>query len=351
MLQESMRTSQKWRLGTLLLLGPLIALLLSSCTPRSPLDETPIPIGTTEPSMEVPAPVTPPAVPLACGSETYFAIRKDGTLIGWGNNENGTLGGSDLHIPVTEPREIMTDIRAVSSGQWVTLMIDKENTLWGIGMDYFGHLGPDEDKQQPVRLMEDVVMASTSAWHCLALKGDGSLWCWGMGRNGVPGVYELVSQEYTPPEKIMDDVLYAVCYRNGGYAIKADHTLWEWGVVSSTPEKILEDVQYVQNCMAILTNGDMVTWAYTEDGERTEPELRLHDVACGMTGVAVQTDGTLYVETVSDSGSTYEAVIEDVEYAVTGAEYTLVLKQDGTLWTWNSAGEGDVSQIMDGIGF
>lgn len=30
---------------------------------------------------------------------------------------------------------------------------------------------------------------------------------------------------------------------------------------------------------------------------------------------------------------------------------TLVLKQDGTLWTWNSAGEGDVSQIMDGIGF
>ena len=60
MLQESMRTSQKWRLGTLLLLGPLIALLLSSCTPRSPLDETPIPIGTTEPSMEVPAPVTPP---------------------------------------------------------------------------------------------------------------------------------------------------------------------------------------------------------------------------------------------------------------------------------------------------
>ena len=246
MLQESMRTSQKWRLGTLLLLGPLIALLLSSCTPRSPLDETPIPIGTTEPSMEVPAPVTPPAVPLACGSETYFAIRKDGTLIGWGNNENGTLGGSDLHIPVTEPREIMTDIRAVSSGQWVTLMIDKENTLWGIGMDYFGHLGPDEDKQQPVRLMEDVVMASTSAWHCLALKGDGSLWCWGMGRNGVPGVYELVSQEYTPPEKIMDDVLYAVCYRNGGYAIKADHTLWEWGVVSSTPEKILEDVQYVQ---------------------------------------------------------------------------------------------------------
>ena len=148
MLQESMRTSQKWRLGTLLLLGPLIALLLSSCPPRSPLDETPIPIGTTEPSMEVPAPVTPPAVPLACGSETYFAIRKDGTLIGWGNNENGTLGGSDLHIPVTEPREIMTDIRAVSSGQWVTLMIDKENTLWGIGMDYFGHLGPDEDKQQ-----------------------------------------------------------------------------------------------------------------------------------------------------------------------------------------------------------
>ena len=103
--------------------------------------------------------------------------------------------------------------------------------------------------------------------------------------------------------------------------------------------------------MAILTNGDMVTWTYTEDGERTELELRLHDVACGMTGVAVQTDGTLYVETVSDSGSTYEAVIEDVEYAVTGAEYTLVLKQDGTLWTWNSAGEGDVSQIMDGIGF
>ena len=61
-----MRTSQKWRLGTLLLLGPLIALLLSSCTPRSPLDETPIPIGTTEPSMEVLPPSTPPAVPLAC---------------------------------------------------------------------------------------------------------------------------------------------------------------------------------------------------------------------------------------------------------------------------------------------
>lgn len=36
---------------------------------------------------------------------------------------------------------------------------------------------------------------------------------------------------------------------------------------------------------------------------------------------------------------------------ITGAEYTLVLKQDERFGRWNSAGEGDVSQIMDGIGF
>lgn len=340
-----------------------ILLLVTSCsTIPTAISPTPSPSGTLESALPsaTPSPlneISPIIVtPIDSAGETYYAIKGDGRLFGWGRSESYTIGGGDETVSYEMPNEIMTGVKYVSGGQWVTLFIDLENTLWGIGNDYYGQLGDvTENRYEPIKLMENVVCASSSTFHCLALKDDGSLWSWGMYRSGIPGdSIDYENQERYGPEKIMDEVIYAVAVRDGGYAIKSDHSLWEWGMASTSLVKVMDDVQFVQDGMAIKTNNDLVTWSYDEDGQRTEPELLLKNVSCCDTGAAVQKDGSLWVwgdnrfgqlgDGTREDRAAPQKMMDDVVFVARGSHYTIAVKSDGSLW---QAGSTEIEAVTD----
>lgn len=97
----------------------------------------PLPAATPAPTprtlMEGIAPM-----PIASSYITYYAIQTDGTLIGWGENLRGLINYPDS-LPSYEGAVVMMeDVAAVYAGDWVTLILCSDGTLWGVGSGLFG---------------------------------------------------------------------------------------------------------------------------------------------------------------------------------------------------------------------
>jgi len=76
----------------------------------------------------------------------------------------------------------MGDVVAISTGSHHTMAIKKDGSLWGWGWNSSGQLGdgvPFSSQIAPVRIMENVVAVDAGAFHTVAVKIDGSLWTWG----------------------------------------------------------------------------------------------------------------------------------------------------------------------------
>ena len=144
-----------------------------------------------------------------------MAVKTDGTLWGWGYNTNGQLGdgafGTDMcntsgqSYCVYAPEQIgtATTWASVSAGGDQTLAIKKDGTLWGWGFNLFGQVGDGTGMGSPcasdvgatycvvspVQIGTDTHWAKVSAGdsHSMAVKTDGTLWGWGDNSGGGLG--------------------------------------------------------------------------------------------------------------------------------------------------------------------
>ncbi|HZK44387.1 MAG TPA: hypothetical protein VFC73_08940, partial [Syntrophomonadaceae bacterium] len=79
-------------------------------------------------------------VALAAGSNHSLALKKDGTVWAWGNNDSGQLGdggyeASTLPIQVSnaDSSDYLENIRAISAGYHNSFAIDKTGQAWAWG--------------------------------------------------------------------------------------------------------------------------------------------------------------------------------------------------------------------------
>ena len=116
-----------------------------------------------------------------------FAIKTDGTLWGWGENDNGQLGQNnrtEYESPVQVPG---TTWSKVDSGRQFTLAAKTDGTLWGWGDNEYGYLGQNNvtHYSSPVQVGSSTDWSNIASgnYHSLAVKTDGTLWALG-GNNG-----------------------------------------------------------------------------------------------------------------------------------------------------------------------
>ena len=79
---------------------------------------------------------------------------------------------------------------------------------------------------KPVKVMDDVSMSAVGQFHSLILKRDGSLWVQGFGRFGAA----WLDKQDSYLVKVMDNIIWTDITAFGGYAITANHELWSWGL-------------------------------------------------------------------------------------------------------------------------
>ena len=134
----------------------------------------------------------------AAGFQHSMAITSDGRLFAWGYNFYGQLGdgssgyGSDENAPVRiAPAETWI---AVSAGNNHTAAIKADGSMWTWGNNMNGELGDGTNgsssgKITPVPIAAGVTWTAVSAgdYHTIAMKSDGSLWAWGRNDGGRLG--------------------------------------------------------------------------------------------------------------------------------------------------------------------
>ena len=227
---------------------------------------------------------------VAVGTDSMAAVKTDGTLWTWGAGTNGQLGNnqnaSDRSTPVTTITG-GTNWKSVAVGYRYVGAIKTDGTLWVWGANYAGNLGIDNAFRQnaPVTTFAggtDWKQVVCGRFHMGAIKTDGSLWTWGNGASGVAegvlGNNEAGVAKSTP----------VTTFAGGN----------DWKQISSGLDRIA----------AIKTDGSLWVWGRNDSqlginatGQRSTPVTTFaggnnwKSVSAGTEIMGIKTDGTLWV--------------------------------------------------------
>jgi alpha-tubulin suppressor-like RCC1 family protein len=132
------------------------------------------------------------APPIACGSNHCVARRRDGTVWAWGNNNGGQLGNGTL-VDRLAPVQAMglTGVTSVAAGQSSSMALAAGGSIWVWGDNSSGQLGDGTvtSRPMPVQLsgLSNFTALSAGDYHALALRNDNTVWVWGFGEYGQLG--------------------------------------------------------------------------------------------------------------------------------------------------------------------
>jgi alpha-tubulin suppressor-like RCC1 family protein len=203
-----------------------------------------------------------------------LALKTDGTLWGWGSTNFIALTSAQLTgkgRKVTTPTRIGTDSdwTQIAVGASHSLALKRDGSLWGWGQNDHGQVGDGGTRNQfavtQIGHDRDWSAITAGAASSFALKKDGTLWGWGYLRNGtdpvatqrVDGGSNTVVMAASVP--MINDVLPRPIDLRGNIvaiaandfillALRSDHTLWICG-----PNAPIAASAYVKTASATLT--------------------------------------------------------------------------------------------------
>jgi len=147
---------------------------------------------------------------ITAGLNASLFIKSDGSLWGMGNNGAGQLGPNADPYAQDVPIEIVaSNVTAVAEGNTFTLFIESDGSLWGMGENPYGQLGlgpayvgEHNGTHVPLQIVaSNVVAVATGYSHSLFIKSDGSLWGMGYNADGELGDGTYSNRYY--PEQIV----------------------------------------------------------------------------------------------------------------------------------------------------
>ena len=330
---------------------------------------------------------------VSAGDEYSVALRSDGSLWSWGNNDKGQLGDGSTSVRIF-PVLVGSGFSIVAAGYSHTLALKQDGTMWAWGWNSNGQLGDGTKSNQlnPIQIGAGFVALAANGAHSLAIKADGTLWAWGDNAAGELG-------DGTTTDRLLP-VLVGTGFKSvaTGYAstvaVKADGTLWTWGsneegqlgdgtaIARSAPAQIGIGYRAIAagggrggggiHILGLKLDGSL--WAWGENGfgqfgdgtriTRTMPVLvgsGYTNIAAGKYhSIALKPDGSIWTWGGGFSGQLGNGIVNCGCYTPSqygtgysliagGGAHTLAVKTDGSIWTW---GQNNFGQLGNGtIGF
>ena len=291
---------------------------------------------------------------IAGGYSHSLALKKDGTVWAWGNNDYGQLGdGTEIDRATVVQVSGLSGITAIAGGYSHSLALKNDGTVWAWGSNDYGQLGDGSraDKKTAVQVsgLSGITAISGGYYHSLALKNDGTVWAWGNNDNGQLGdgttMYATTAVQVS--EQNEPSGLSRITAIAGGglhsLALREDGTVWAWGnnlrrqlgenvpVYASYYERAVQvsGLNYItaiasgySHSLAQLYYGNLQAWGNNENGQLGDGTTTY------MNEVAVNVGG-----------------LEEITAIAGGEAHSLALREDGTVWAWGNNGSG---QLGDG---
>lgn len=274
----------------------------------------------------------------AAGAYHVLALRSDGTVWAWGENQYGQLGLGTSGSAVTTPTQIpgLTGVTAIASGPtaYHSLAIKGDGTLWAWGWNFDGQLGngTTTNSATPVQVagLSGVVAAAAGEDFSLAVTADGTVWGWGYNGDG-----ELGANPYQPATPVaVPGVAGATAVAAGAshaLALLNDGTVWSWG-----------DNSFGQLGHGTAGNagGSNAPAAVVGLGGATGVAAgRFHSLAGKNDGTVwawgQNSDGRLGNGTTADSAVPVQASgLTNATAVAAGGYHSLAYRSDGTVWAW-----------------
>jgi len=212
----------------------------------------------------------------ASGAEGNAAgIKSDGTLWVWGSNVDGQLGvGPTLNSRAEVPMRINKDHdwAKVAAGEGYYIALKKDGSLWGWGYNKSGGVGAStvyETQQAPIRIGHDndwvKVITGEGGGASFGIKADGSLWAWGYNRDNQLGIGN-VPNSFTPVLVGTDRDWVTVANRiNYTLAIKSDGSVWKFGYQTKGIQRLNIRGKFIAAAAAlnfmVLMRSDSTLWS------------------------------------------------------------------------------------------
>ena len=267
------------------------------------------------------------------GDISNIATTVDGYVYTWGGNTYSTLGTEDKenkNVP-TKLKDVK-NIRQASTGKTHTILRDGNNNVYVAGTNSNGQLGLGTTENKTTfeqnTLINNVIRVSSGDTYTVFLKEDGSVWACGDYNHG--------NKEKKSRTRSEEPVLV-------GSDTSSLDTM-EIVLVKSEIQSILANAKFKFNLIYIEQNdkSDFEYTSYNNDIAKIDEEGNMLGIREGTTWAKVKDK-----KTGKESVAIIRVVDNNTEYSthvapntVSGKNYALGLKEDGTIWTWGYDASG-----------
>ena len=235
------------------------------------------------------------------GREHVLGLTMTGAVLAWGWNKHGQVGNGSVGGIVKSPVQVLTGAIDVGAGHYSSFAVKADGTVWGWGQNTTGQIGPGTTalRVRTPRRIEgldgvSIVDVAGGRNHAIAPTAGGNVYAWGSNAYGQLG--DGTWQNSSTPVLVssLTDVVGIFAGRDHNLAVRSDGSVWSWGYNR-----------------------------YGELGDGT-----------GMSRNAP-------VRVVRLNGSALGNIVQ----VGAGANHSLALRSDGTLWAW---GRNNFGQLGDG---
>jgi len=281
-------------------------------------------------------------VAISTAPHRSLALRDDGTVVAWGESDDGMMS-----VPKN-----LDNVTAIAAGHWHNLALIKNGTVIAWGNRYHG------DWQVPPGI-DEVVAIGAGTEHSLALKKDGTVIAWGRCAEGQCAIPKRL-ENYT--------AVAAGSWRS--VVLKSDGTIQTFNLeehheIARNLTGIVAISAGYAHVLALRNIGTIVAWGDNTYGQCEVPEGLTHVTAISAGywhNLALKDDGTVVAwggksieanamfegsSIVKDYGQfSIPPGFTDITAISAGEFHNLALKRDGTIVAWGSNETGESARPL-----